>query len=523
MAKPTKTFKDRLINTLYAPIEVVRTGLNYAADVTGIDILESTVERSIEQFYSPRARAKILANNRVGVKIKGLQAPLKEAIASLESNLASLKIEETGFAAHITELQKNTTSAGRLKVQKLTNLETTISRSLGASFDLNEVTKRFQELSGCIDNDSIHNPRVIIDYIETQYDLFKKQLEEDKTAALKAIKDNIDKEKNEANPCLTAATLDKIAKDLSDKVTKAYETTKENLETAYVKGKPAIKATKEKEKDTPATPGILAKLSNAAENAEAELLSMIVFSEHSSSKSVPNTSLTMGSTTPAPLSEDPIRYRNMSLEDYINHQPERSKSFLSAQAWWQYGKYLMNNKAELITPSGLRMKHNGSNSISITVPSRYALYHHASDKMLGADAMHMVNQIKAAGFPTIVFTVDCQDPIVRQKMMEEFYYAAKMGGYSDDHIKFNVPCLEDQQPSHSNSKLSITNEPASNILGRLGNAPNRALIAMSRWKEEEKILKNESSASLRAESIKLGEHIQTKLGSRNQLSANIQL
>ncbi len=490
MTTKYKSFKDRLTiaktpNTVFSNAYLLAA---YGMEAVGFDLLSRQVDTSIDQFHSPKARAKILSDNVAGIKTKGLVAPVKKCIGSLTTHLNGLRHSSTGFESAKQKMESILigSTAGdkedaREKLQKIKALENSLATSRVYNFDLSEVKKRLEVLHEFLENDEVDDPRAIVAYITDQYKVLFDELKRKRESDLKLIKENIATARTD-NDILPVSELNKIEQDLIKTVNESYDKAEQAIKSDFETGVPAAK------KGEQGTPGLKSVLEEETQKAELELIHFVIFSEKTKSKEVVEASLGM-SAGPAGSNQGK-KYRSLAFEDYVrDEKPERSNAWLSLESWRHYGEYLMNNKAELYTPSGLRLSHDGNGSVSIKFPSSWSFYYHYQDRLLGSDLMLMVDEIKRQGKTEITLTLTIHDPKLRQKIMEEFYYAAHLAGFPDDKIKFNVKCSEKEDQS-------IDNKTAKEIQGRLGNAPNRAKIKAGTWDQERAAVSKESKKEL---------------------------
>ncbi|PJD92677.1 MAG: hypothetical protein CK424_03580 [Legionella sp.] len=463
----------------------------YGMEAVGLDLVSRQTEKSIDQFHSPKARAQMLRDNIAGIKTKGMIAPLKQTMESMATHLKGLKSSTTGFEGLKDQIKRQGNNVAQLALLK--TFEGKLSSTRIYDFDVSEPSKRLEVLHGLMENDEVNDPRAILAYITSQYDNLLKELKRKKETDLKLIKNTILVMKQQPS-CPQEDDINKLEQDLINTLNERYDKAEKGIKTDFETGVPAAK---EGEKGTPSLKSLL---ENEAQKAELELINFVIFSEKSKSKEVVESDLSM--RVGAPGADKGKKYRKLSFEDYANDaNPERSAAWFSVEAWQHYGQYLMNNKAVLTTPSGLRMNHD-ERGVSIKFPASSSFYYHYQDRLLGSDMMLMVNEIKRQGKTEIKLTLTVHDPKLRQKIMEEFYYAAHLAGFPDNKIKFQVRFTEKEK-----AEESIENKTAEEIMGRLGSAPSRAQTKAQMWKQEQETVSKDSKIALNREVHSIEERI----------------
>ncbi|HVT62735.1 MAG TPA: hypothetical protein VHD33_04520 [Legionellaceae bacterium] len=497
-----KGFKERFkaVKTpVSSAINAVKTTTyiagSYAMSIVGLD-LGTQVEKSIDQFFSPRARANLFKDNIAGLKVKGLIPSVKQSIQSLETHLKVLEHPNTGFEELKNKLHMQSQdtrnshqNAAKNQLNQLITIEGNLRAIRYPSFDINEIQKRFEVLKDILERDDVEDPRTIPAYVDIQLKALAKHIKDKKASDLQAIERQMNALRNGINhDVLSIDEITKLEQTLIKTLNETYDKFEAGIKKDFEEGVPAAK-----QGDTPVL-SIKNLMQKEADKAEAELFNLVLFSEKTKSKEVVD-------ANPGALGAHGAnkgkKYRSITFEEYVQDQP-RTQSLLD------FAQYLMNNKAEIYGLGGLRIKHDGQGGISMTIPHGLSLYYHYQDRLLGADIMSIVNQIKAQGKEEITLTLDVHDAKLRQKIMEEFYYAATLAGFPPDKIKFNVTYTEDPEKS-------ISNKTASEIMGRLGQAPQRAGIKQQIWQQEQAEVDKESKVALNRRVAALDQKIENIL------------
>ncbi|MCR9192778.1 MAG: lipocalin/fatty-acid binding family protein [Gammaproteobacteria bacterium] len=481
------------------------------ADLFGLEMQPS--EELLEAHHAPKAREEIYRANVAGVKTNELNGLVKRALTSSKTHLADLTPGKTGFEDQISELRAHIAAnpadmAAAGRVAPLTAIERDLLPSRVPSFEINQFEERLAVLHELLERKDVDDPRVIIAYIKEQYAKLSQELDSKKTSDLALIDAKIADIR--AGNLLSEDATVALEKSLKDRVNEAHDKAKKGLETDFKQGVPAAK---EGEK---ATPSLFADFDKAAQKAEAELFSFVMYAEIIKTKAAVDPSLTAG-VGPGLAPDDPKRYRNIKFEDYIQAQAERSHDLFSAKAWSQYFSYLLNQKAELETTSGLRMKIDpGSGSVSMTFPSNsiFSSYYSLDESYLEDDMMMLVNEIVRQGKDTISLSVESDDPKIRAKVMEAFYVAAKLAEppFDDSKIKFSATITEEQ-------KNSFQDKTATEIMGQLGSAPSRVAAKRQKWNAEKESIKKESNQQQLRDMASLDRKIEDILDHRRHLHA----
>jgi hypothetical protein len=468
-------------------LKPIYTATNYVRDLMGLNILERQMDESIDQFHSPKARAKILRDNVAGIKTSFLNEHVKKANQSITTNLiGTLTRATTGFESLLQSLNAQLHDpAQRVRAVEKQNLLTKFQNALEPSRqpndELNLFKLRMETLQELLETNAIDDPRVIVAYVKKQYEDMLKKLDDKKKKDLQLIDEQIQllRTENATNtpPSLTDNEITTLTATLKKELEEAYDKTKQALDKDFKVGIPPD--TKKDEKDK-GTPSLFESLDKAVNQAEAELTNFVLFSEKSKSKTLLESGLSTGLGTGGDTQGR--KYRDISFMDYASAIPARDRSWVSPTAWFQYAQFLMNNQGSLSTPSGLRIECT-PNGISFTFPSGWALYHHSPDRLLGADLMIMVKDLVRQGCKEVTLTLNCDDPELRKKIMEEFYYCAHLNGFPDDKIKFNIAACP--RARSEEDKKPIENKNATEIGGQLGRAQSRAQAKKALWDEEQ--------------------------------------
>lgn len=513
-----KGIKERL--SLMRPIDAVLSPVyllkNYGMDLLGFDLLSRQMDKSIDEFHSPKAKAKILKDNVAGIKTSYLNEHVKKANQSIGANIsANLSRATTGFETLLNALDPlpaaGDPSLPRLQQRRnlLTRAQTQLQITRGLSEELTLFKLRMETLQDLLEKNAVDNPRVIVGYIKEQYDKALEQLKLKKTADLNKVDEEMAtlRARNMAVADGTypfaAHEIAALEAALKKDINEAYEKAEKGLDKDFKTGTPPDK----KDENDKGVPGLLGELDKAVTQAEAELHNFVLFSEKSKSKTLLESNLSAGLGTGA--ATNGRVYREISFEDYAKSPPEYGHSWLSPNAWFQYAQFLMNTQGHLSTPSGLRIEYS-ENGLNFTFPPGRSFYHHYQDRLLGADMMLMVNKCVEQGTGKIVLTLDCGDPELRKKIMEEFYYCAHLAGLTDDQIFFKISGCP--QASNEDEKKPIDNKKASEIMGQLGNAPARAQIKKQAWEQERAAIEQDAKVERNRDIQALTNHIDDIIG-----------
>ncbi len=495
-----RNFKEQMtmwrspISTALSPAYLLK---NYALGLVGYDLSDligTQMDTSIDAFHSPQARAQILRNNVEGIKTSHLNEHIKKANQSIRTNLEDvLTRTTTGFETLKASIEKLLPDpAAQEKLDLLTAMEDIAGNqgyaSLRTTRALNDEMEQFklrmEALQELLETNAVDNPRVITAYVKEQYAKLLEQLKLKKTADLNKIAENMRDLRRDGGPRFTNSEYAELEATLKKDINEVYEKAEKALDKDFKTGTPAEK--KDGKDVDKGTPSLFSNLDKATKQAEAELLNFVLFAEKSKSKMLVESGLS-GGLGAGSLNNGRI-YRDISFDDYAQSLPERDSSWVSPTAWMQYAQFLMNNKGELTTPSGLRISHTDG-GMQFSFPSGSSFYHHYQDRLLGADMMMMVNEIVRQGKDEITFVLtECSDPKLRKVLMEEFYYAAHLAGFPDDKIKFEISGCprakteEEQKP--------IDNKTAAECMGMLGRAPKRAQLKKAQWDQDQAALDN---------------------------------
>lgn len=510
-------FKKRLklmrpLDMALSPVYLVK---NYGMSLLGFDLLSRQMDKSIDEFHSPKAKAKILKDNYAGIKTSYLDEHVKKANQAISTHLTSnLTRGTTGFETLLNALDPlpaaDDPSLPRLQRRRdlLTTAQTQLQITRGLNEELTLFKLRMETLQELLAKNEVDNPRIIVGYIKEQYDKALEQLKLKRTADLAKVDEQITALRTDNTDTgrgypLAAHEIAALEAALKKDINEAYEKAEKGLDKEFKTGTPPDK----KDENDKGTPSLLTELDKSVKKSEAELIQFVLFAEKSKSKTLVESDLTLGLGTGA--NTHGRIYRNVSFSDYANSIPERDKSWVSPTAWFQYAQFLMNNQGQLHTPSGLRIGYNGD-QITFSFPSGGSFYHHYQDRLLGADMMMMVNDIAKLGTGKIVLNLECDDPVLRKKIMEEFYYCAHLAGFTDDQIFFKVSGCP--RADNEEERKPIENKKASEIMGHLGSAPSRAQAKKQEWDQEHKILEQSESIERNREIQKLGDHIDDLIG-----------
>lgn len=500
--------------------------LNYGKELFGMDLLQSQMDKSIDQFHSPTARHKMLQENVKGIKTSYLHEHFKKATQSITTHLVTnLTPATTGFESLLQPLEAlvNDPVQGARATQKR-DLLLPIQRSLDPSRrlnnDLNLFKLRMETLQQLLETNAVDNPRVIAAYIKEQYDKMVKELKLKKTADLTLVDTEMaELRRQNVGGALTEHEINTLTATLKKDIEESYDKAEKGLEKDFKTG---AEPDKKNEADK-GTPSLFSEFDKSVKQAEAELCNFVLFSEKSKSKTLLE-SEALNARLGAGGGDQGEKYRDVSFSDYANSTPERDHSWISPTAWYQYSQFLMNNKGELKTPSGLRINCEQEGVISFSFPPSSAFtmtpfYYYSQDRLLGADLMIMVQDMVKRGCTEITLVLECDNPALRKKIMEEFYYCAHLANFPDDKIKFKIGACtragkkEEQEP--------IDNKSASEIMGQLGRAPKRAQGKKAQWNQEQALLDKNANVNIQREVAALDEQINDILG-QNQPTIDAQ-
>lgn len=512
-----KDIKDRL--KLMRPLDMALSPLyllkNYGMDLLGFDLLSRQMDKSIDEFHSPKAKAKILKDNVAGIKTSYLNEHVKKANQSIATHLiANLTRTTTGFETLLNALDPLPTAGDPTlpRLQQRRNLlraaQTQLQITRGLSEELTLFKLRMETLQDLLEKNEVDDPRVIVGYIKEQYDKALEQLKLKKTADLAKVDEQIAALRaanvagGDGTYPFAAHEITALETALKKDINEAYEKAEKGLDKDFKTGTPPDK----KDENDKGVPGLLSDCDKAVTQAEAELHNFVLFSEKSKSKTLLESNLSAGLGTGAD-SKGRV-YREISFADYANSKPEYGHSWVSPTAWFQYAQFLMN-KGQLHTPSGLSLEYS-EDGLKFTFPPGRSFYHHYQDRLLGADMMLMVNECVKQGTGKIVLTLECSDPDLRKKIMEEFYYCAHLAGLTDDQIFFKVSGCP--QASNEEEKKPIDNKKASEIMGQLGNAPARAQIKKQAWEQERAAIEKDAKVERNRDIQALDNHIDDIIG-----------
>lgn len=520
-----KNLKERLsiwpspIQTALSPAYLIK---NYALGVTGYDLsslVATQSSQSMDAFFSPTARAKILKDNVAGIKTSFLNEHIKKANQSIKTNVEDvLTRTTTGFESLKGTLEKLSADGRDTDKEKAakkllaltiiedaagTGDEDSLYKTRHINSEINEFQLRMEALQEMLESNEVDNPRVITAYVKEQYDKILEQLKLKRTADLNKIaaKMSIIRE----HPDFTSSEYTELEATLKKDANEAYDKAEKGLDKDFKTGvAPEKKDDKEVNKGTNS---LFKDLEEATVKAEAELHNFVLFSEKSKSKSLVESGLHGGLGAGA-LSNGRI-YRDVSFDDYARSQPERDSSYFSLTAWYQYADYLINNSGDLTTPTGLRLKQQ-SGRISFSFPSGFAFYYHYQDRLLGADMMSMVNEMVRQGAENgIVFELnDCSDPNLRKVLMQEYYYAARLAGLEDDKIFFKISGCPGAKDDEEKKPID---KSAAECMHMLGDAPARAGRKKQQWEQEKNVLDTTANVALNRDVSNLSERIDDKI------------
>ena len=516
------TIKESFSAMRSSPLDLILSPayfvLNYGKELFGMDLLQSQMDKSIDQFHSPTNRHKMLHENVKGIKTSYLNEHFKKANQSITTHLVTnLTRATTGFESLMQITGPGAAEKRALLERRQRNLDP--SRRLNEPLHL--FTLRMEALQQQLDTNAVDNPRVIVAYIKEQYDKMLKELKLKKTADLALVDAEIN-ELRRANaaaddgPLFAEHEITTLAANLKKDIEESYDKAEKGLDKDFKTGT----APDKKDETDKGTPSLFTEFDKSVRQAEAELCNFVIFSEKSKSKRLLesqglNARLGMGG-------DQGEKYRDVSFLDYANSMPERDHSWISPTAWYQYSQFLMNNKGELTTPSGLRINCEQDGVISFTFPpsslfTTTPFYYYSQDRLLGADMMLMVQDMVKRGCTEITFVLECDNPDLRKKLMEEFYYCAHLADFPDDKIKFRIGACpraskeEDQKP--------IENKKASEIMGQLGRAPKRAQAKKAQWNQEKALLDKTEKVTMQREVAHLDETIDALIG-QNETAIN---
>ncbi|NDH68397.1 MAG: hypothetical protein EBY22_10970, partial [Gammaproteobacteria bacterium] len=244
------TMRKRLSAIKTSPLDMVLSpaymALNYGRGLFGVDILQHQMDTSIDQFHSPKARAKILKENFKGIKTSYLNEHIKKANQSITTNLVNtLTRTTTGFESLLQALEPmllDTMQAHRAQQKQalLTTTQTRLEPTRGLNEELNLFAVRMKTLQQLLDKNDVNDPRVITAYVKDQYDRMLKQLKLKKTADLSTVDTEIaDLSRRNAlggGPHLTEHEINTLAATLKKEINEAHEKAEKALDKDFKTG-----------------------------------------------------------------------------------------------------------------------------------------------------------------------------------------------------------------------------------------------------------------------------------------------
>lgn len=480
------TLKTSTIECITAPLHLVK---NYLMTTAGFDLMERQSQQSIDEFHSPKAHAKILKDNVAGIKTSYLNPHVKKACESIHTHLeVNLKRATTG----VETLKRAIIPPNQAKTDALIALEESLESTRQFNEPLQLFKLRMETLEQLLRSNSVDNPRVITAYIKDQYDKMLEQLKLKKTADLELVSHRITALKQRPGPGdhFSDFELDDLEASLKKDINESYDKAEKGIDKDFKTGVPPEQ--KDGKDIDKGTPSLFKEFDKATRQAEAELHNFVLFAEKSKSKTLLESGLSAGLGTGIG-DKGRTKYRENSFEKYAASIPERETGWLSPTAWFQYSQFLMNNRSELVTPSGLRLSVTDS-GIQFSFPTSWSSYYHYQDRLLGADMMILVKRILALGKDEITLTLNCDDPMLRKKIMEEFYYAAHLAGFPDDKIKFSIAACP--AAHNEEEKKPIDGKTANEIKSMLGSAPTRAQLKKQEWDQEQQVIDRNANQEL---------------------------
>lgn len=502
-----KTFKEEMSTIKTSAIEFVSTPLhvikNYMMSAAGFDLMERQSQQSIDEFHSPKAHAKILKDNVAGIKTSYLNPHVKKACESIHTHLeTNLTRATTG----IETLKRGINPPDPAKTQLLTDLEASLEATRQFNEPLLLFKLRMEALEQLLLTNSVDNPRVITAYIKDQYDKMLEELKLKKAADLKLVTETIERFRAQSGNHFADHELPDLEASLKKDINESYDKAENGINKDFKTGVPPEK--KDGKDVDKGTPSLLNELDKATRQAEAELHNFVLFAEKSKSKTLLESGLSAGLGTGI-SDHGRAKYRENSFEKYAASIPERESAWLSPTSWFQYSQFLMNNRSDLTTPSGLRVGVT-DNGIHFSFPTGGAFYYHYQDRLLGADIMMMVKEVLRRGKDEITLTLTCDDPILRKKIMEEFYYAAHLAGFPDDKIKFSIAACP--RAHNEEEKKPIEGKTATETKGMLGSAQRRAQQKKQEWDQEQQIIDKDTKQELNNDVDELERRINVIVG-----------
>ena len=220
---------------------------------------------------------------------------------------------------------------------------------------------------------------------------------------------------------------------------------------------------------------------------------------------------------------DPNRYLELDYKSFLNMPLDPSTR--------TYYQWLFQTKTDnLKTSSGLILKNNnGTLSFSLPVNALHPInklwdlvvgnpmfYHNSANNLLLNDFLLVMNQLKAQGFKSCTISINVDDPKLRDRMMQDAYAAARLAGFPDNKITFNIP----DPPENKNP---IENKTAAELGGQLNNGRQRAESRLAAWEKQKQDLEKDQKPVIDNQVTEIARAIAEKLNPDETIEANTAL
>ena len=127
-----------------------------------------------------------------------------------------------------------------------------------------------------------------------------------------------------------------------------------------------------------------------------------------------------------------------------------------------------------------------------------------------------MNQLKAQGFKSCTISINVDDPKLRDRMMQDAYAAARLAGFPDNKITFNIP----DPPENKNP---IENKTAAELGGQLNNGRQRAESRLAAWEKQKQDLEKDQKPVIDNQVTEIARAIAEKLNPDETIEANTAL
>ena len=438
---------------------------------------------SLENYFSPHAKEAILKKHVLGMKTSFLNAHVDDVLKSIDNNITkNLNLEKITLAKLKASVKEDPT-----KMTAINNAITALEATTALNQELDDFQARIQSLQELLKNNSVHNPAVIVQYIKDEYKKGLEAVQQKKQHDLDLVKKTFD-------------TLEGFTDEEKEVIGEEKSVLEKRINEAFEKAETGLK--KDFDTDTPdekdnegnikakGSKCLISLLDAAVKQSESEFLNFYLFSEQTSSKRLAKDTQALTAGVGMPDDEDDsIKFREVKFSEYVQSMPEDDPD----QNWFGKMQNHLRFNNKLKTPSGLEIEYKGE-SMSFNIPSRYwPHYHHAEDNLLVTDMSIVVNHVKANNYSAIVFTLNTSNHLIRDDAMEAFYMAARLAGFKDEDIYFEIgPCsgaVRDEDKKEIRGK-------ASELGGKLSSARAKTSILEEQWRKDQDQINKEKKHSL---------------------------